>query len=256
VETSSRPGAGSVKLGAMYARVYGRLCGEHPHLRPWHFQWLAAHELYADLRRVCAGLDGRVLDVGCGDKPYRGWLTGAREHVGIDVRGGPEVDHVIRTDEPWPLDSGSFDAVLCTQVLEHVVDVEHVLGEIDRVLGPGGRVVITVPFLYGEHGSPHDYRRFSLHCVRRLLPSSYELLELKPQNRAGSTLGTMWLHWLDGMLGAHRATRMLKGLLLPLWIPFCALVNLSCRLLDGLDRTGAFYANVLLVARKPPPSGS
>lgn len=46
---------------------------------------------------------------------------------------------------------------------------------------------------------------------------------------------------------------MAKALLLPLWMPFCLAVNLLALAADRLDRTGAFYSNVLLVFRKPAP---
>src|SRR5437660_11977884 len=77
--------------GKAYDRIIAWLCGR-PRLYPWHFQWLAVRDLYRDLRHLLPTLAGRVLDVGCGEKPYAQWLTSAHEHVGLDVYAGPAVD--------------------------------------------------------------------------------------------------------------------------------------------------------------------
>ena len=237
-------------IGVAADRAYATLCGSHPYLRPWHFQWLPTKDLYADLRRVLPGLEGRVLDVGCGDKPYERWFAKARGYVGVDVSPGARVDHVIERAVPWPFPDESFDVVLCTQVLEHVSDLAHVLHELDRVLRPGGTLVVTVPFAYNEHGVPHDYRRFTAWEVRRMFGERFEVLELKRQGGVGSTVGALCLNWVESAAARHRGLRLAKTLLLPAWIPVCALVNLAGALLDALDRTDAYYGNVLLQARK------
>ncbi len=238
------------RLSDFYTRAYSLFCGRHPHLRPWHFQWLTVKDLYADLRRVLPQLSGRVLDVGCGDKPYEDWLNLALRYFGIDVSPGPRVDAVIEPGKPWPAEDASFDAVLCTQVLEHVPDLEEVLAEIDRVLKAGGQLLVTVPFAYPEHGAPQDFRRFSIHGVRQLFAERYEITELKPQGGIGSTMGTLWLNWAEAEMNRCKPTRLLKGALLPVWVVFSGLVNAVGWLLDKADTTRAFYGNVLLRAKK------
>lgn len=82
----------------------------------------------------------RALDVGCGGRK----LPGA---VGMDILALPGVDVVHDVDHaPWPFADGSFDLVFLNHVLEHVVDVVATMEEIHRVLAPGGRVVIQVPY--------------------------------------------------------------------------------------------------------------
>ena len=242
------------KLGELYLNnyrlAYNSLCGKPPFLRPWHFQWLAVRDLYADLRSILPQIRGQVLDVGCGDKPYGIWLRHAEGHIGIDVYSGPKVDVVFEPGQPWPIDDASYDVVLCTQVLEHVANLESVLTEIERVLKPKGLLVATVPFCYSEHGSPHDYRRLSVHGVRRLFEESYDVVEIKPQGHIGSTIGVLWLNWCNTQMNLNRATVLLRGMLLPVWVVFCGMVNAMGWLLDKLDKTDVFYGNVLIVARK------
>jgi SAM-dependent methyltransferase len=238
------------RLARLYDRVYASLCGTHPNVMPWHFQWLPVKDLYADIRRLGPRLAGRVLDVGCGDKPYTLWLTSATSHVGIDVAPGPWVDAVIRPEVPWPYPDASFDSVLCTQVLEHATDLTHVLSEVHRVLKPGGLVIVSVPFAYNEHGVPDDYRRLSAWGLRRLFEDDYEILELVREGAIGSTIGTLWLNWIESATARHRALHAIKALLLPVWLLGCALTNALGAGLDALDRTQAYYGNVMMLAMK------
>ena len=236
-------------LGSAYDRIYSALCGKHPNIRPWHFQWLSGKDLYRDLKRVLPSVKGRVLDVGCGHKPYESWLARTASLVGVDVFPGPRVDFQIVPGKPWPLGSGEFDAVLCTQVLEHVQDFEHVLAELDRTLKPEGNLVLTVPFAYNVHDA-HDYRRFSAQGVRQLFEDRYEIIQLKGQGGVGSTVGLLVLNWTEATFNSSKGGRLLKGLALPLWVLFSALVNLAGWIVDSLDHTQSFYSNVILVARK------
>jgi SAM-dependent methyltransferase len=247
--TVAMPAAPS-KIGALYEQAYGFLCGRHPRLLPWHFHWLATRDLYRDLREALPGLTGRVLDVGCGEKPYAQWLTGSDECVGIDVAPGPGVDMVITPGQTWPLEAGTFDAVLCTQVIEHAGDLDNLLSELNRVLAPGGTLLVTVPFAYNEHGAPGDYRRFSVHGVRALFSGAYELVELKSQGGIGSTTGLLFLNWVDQSMNRSRVTRLAKGALLPFWILLTAVVNALGWAFDHIDGTRAFYSNVFMLARK------
>ncbi len=238
------------QLGECYSRAYNLICGEHPNLRPWHFQWLAVKDLYTDLRRVLPQLKGRVLDVGCGEKPYEAWLKQPDSYIGIDIAPGPRVDALIDRGRRWPVEDASIDAVLCTQVLEHVADLDKTLKEVDRVLKPGGRFLVTVPFVYNEHGAPEDFRRFSVHGLRQLLAEGYEIVELKRQGGIGSSLGLLWLNWIEVQMGRYKPTRLVKGALLPIWVVLCGVVNGLGWLMDKVDRTGAFYSNVLIIAEK------
>ena len=82
----------------------------------------------------------KALDVGCGGRK----LPGA---MGMDILHLPGVDvvHSFNT-VPWPFKDGAFDLVLMNHALEHVGDVVAVMNELHRVLKPGGRVVVQVPY--------------------------------------------------------------------------------------------------------------
>jgi SAM-dependent methyltransferase len=142
------------RLGRLYRVVYEGICGRIPNERPWHFQWLTRRLLRRALKPVLAKLSGRVIDVGCGSKPYRLYFGAVSEYIGLDIFPGPQVDVHVQPGMPWPLEDNRFDVVLCTEVLEHVQDLGQMLGELFRVLAPGGILVVTTPFIYNVHGAP------------------------------------------------------------------------------------------------------
>lgn len=254
VTLPATPQTGPSGLGALYERVYSALCGSHPDRRYWHFQYLFLSDVHPWQRARMAALKGHVLDVGCGQRPYENWVNkgqgGVVRYTGLDVAPGPRVDIVVGPDDPWPLETASVDAVLLTQVLEHVADRGYLIKELARVLRPGGTLLLTIPFIFPVHGLPHDYARFTTGGIRRLFEADFEIVELTGLGHAGSAIGNLMLTFIDSSLNALRITRLLKGALLPVWLPFCLLVNLICRGIDRVDATGAYDTNVAMIARR------
>jgi SAM-dependent methyltransferase len=120
--------------------------------------------LLASARKAAPKIVGRVLDVGCGRKPYRNVLSHAIEYVGVDVASSPHLHpgiDFIYDGRILPFGDASFDSVVCTEVLEHCPDPKGILAEIARVLRPGGHLFLTVPFVYPHHEIPYDYFRFT-----------------------------------------------------------------------------------------------
>ncbi len=106
-----------------------------------------------------------VIDVGCGLQPYRP-LFAHTQYIGIDVESSGRSEHQKSADRIFdgihiPAEDASVDAILCTEVLEHAVDPVALVGEMFRVIKPGGTVCITVPFMWGLHELPYDFRRFT-----------------------------------------------------------------------------------------------
>jgi SAM-dependent methyltransferase len=116
-------------------------------------------------------LHGRLLDVGCGSKPYRRYFR-QQEYVGLDIDTKANrqagVADFFYDGVRFPFQDASFDAVLCNQVLEHVFNPQEFLGEIRRVLKPGGRLLLTVPFVWDEHEQPYDCARYTSFGLRHL----------------------------------------------------------------------------------------
>lgn len=116
----------------------------------------------AAVRRLAPRLGGRLLEVGCGDAPYRELVAPhIRKYVGCDIDLGRSRPDVVADGARLPFRERTFDSVLSTQVLEHGPEPLAVLNEIARILQPGGVALVTVPLNAGVHMAPHDYLRFT-----------------------------------------------------------------------------------------------
>lgn len=128
--------------------------------------------IYQTVKKFAPEITGQVLDIGCGSQPYR-QLFPVEKYIGIDTansghdHGGEMID-LEYDGQTLPLPDQSFDAVVCFEVLEHVFNPAKFLTEINRVLRPGGKVLITVPFVWLEHEQPYDFARYSSFGLRDL----------------------------------------------------------------------------------------
>jgi SAM-dependent methyltransferase len=104
----------------------------------------------------------RIVDFGCGSMPYRELFSQKyREYVGADLEGNALADCTIAADGKLPMADGSVDAVLSTQVLEHVLDPAAYLAEAHRVLRPGGFLILSTHGLWVYHPDPTDFWRWT-----------------------------------------------------------------------------------------------
>jgi SAM-dependent methyltransferase len=123
--------------------------------------------LLEKLRRVVDSdlLEGgdRMLDYGCGNKPYRELFGGKfRNYVGADIAGNRETDLVIDSEGKVPAADESFDCVLSSQVLEHVTSPRVYLKEAHRLLRPGGSLILSTHGIWPYHPDPTDYWRWTI----------------------------------------------------------------------------------------------
>ena len=143
-------------------------------IRKAHARHPYAHHirsLPAALRRLTEDLalpsGSRVLDYGCADMPYRSFFSPGVEYVGADLPGNEGAAVVLNPDGTLPVGDESFDAVLSTQVLEHVQDPSVYLSECFRILRPGGRMLLSTHGVFPYHPDPVDLWRWTCEGLRR-----------------------------------------------------------------------------------------
>lgn len=113
----------------------------------------------------------RVLDLGGNKIRKRGQFDIERYdlrvvYANLSATKRPDVQAEA---EHVPFEDSCFDAVLCSELLEHVPNPLTVLNEVYRVLRPGGVLLICVPFLSHIHSDPYDYGRYTYHYWRENL---------------------------------------------------------------------------------------
>ena len=177
--------------------------------------------------RAATGL--RVLDVGCGKKPYLPFFQNALEYVGVDIADSPLVD-VQGAVEDLPIDDASYDLVLCIQVLEHVEDPARAVAELHRVVKPGGRVLVSTHGVYVYHPGPVDYWRWTHTGLERLFRTNAEWSSVSVAPGAGTTacLGLLLGHYID--LLAARMHAVWAGQLA------AGVINSAAAAIDGSSR--------------------
>jgi SAM-dependent methyltransferase len=138
---------------------------------PWHPLAYIIRALPAGLEALARDLrvarGGRVLDYGCADLPYRRFFPADVEYAAADLPGNPQATVEIGADGTVPVPDESFDAVLSTQVLEHVEDPSLYLSECHRVLRPEGRMLLSTHGIMVYHPDPDDYWRWTCAGLRR-----------------------------------------------------------------------------------------
>jgi len=130
-----------------------------------------------------------VLDAGAGSQGYASKFHRQRyesadfEQVDKDYKPSTYVCDL----RSIPVEDARFDAVVFTQVMEHLPEPHLVLAELNRVLKPGGRMFFSAPLFYQEHEQPYDYYRYTQFALKFMF------------DRAG--LQVAELRWLEGFMG-------------------------------------------------------
>lgn len=138
---------------------------------------------------VSAG--SKVMDVGAGTCLYKPFFSHCsyvaqdfQQYEGVKSGGGTAYGQIDITSDitDIPVADGSFDLVLCTEVLEHVPEPVKALEELARILAPGGRLLLTAPLGSGLHQMPfHYYGGYTPEWYKLFLPRfGLQIVEMKP----------------------------------------------------------------------------
>lgn len=184
----------------------------------------------------------RLLDYGCADKPYQ-WLFQEKftEYVGADLPGNTKADLAIGPAGEIPSEAGSFDCVLSSQVLEHVVDPQKYLAEAGRVLRPGGSLILSTHGIWPYHPDPTDYWRWTIEGLQHeIRQAGFQIMMV--QSVFGLESSALQL-WQDATY------ERLPGFLQPVYTRFFQAVIgfIERRQPDKLSNDASIY---LILARK------
>ena len=160
--------------------------------------YIIRYGLYKHIRNNAEFLSGKLLDFGCGSKPYKN-LFNVEEYIGLDMDVGDAHSHnneqidVLYEGKEIPFESSHFDSIFCSEVFEHVFELEDTLKELNRVCKPGGYMLVTVPFIWDEHEVPYDFGRYTSFGIKYLLNKhSFKVIESFKTTNYIETLFQMW----------------------------------------------------------------
>jgi SAM-dependent methyltransferase len=245
--------------------------------------------IVASLREVAPRARGRLLDVGCGDKPFEDlFLPHVTEYVGIEheatfaatatgtkvaaaTAGEGKRPDLTYDGETLPFPDRSFDTVLSIQVLEHTPKPRRLVAEMARVLADDGLLILLAPFQFRLHEEPHDYYRYSAHGLRHLCEEAgLEVTEVRQQGSLWSVLGHKLNTFLAfrvgrigglaqdlGKLGHEQATTARPRLwTLPLVGASMVSIAGAARVLDAVLTEPDEMLNVMVLARRRRTDGA
>jgi len=221
-----------------------------------YYFYIIRSGLYKKISEYQHLLTGKMLDFGCGSKPYQSLFTNISEYIGVDYAGeghsheNENID-VYYDGKKLPFPDNSFNSIFSSEVLEHIFNPDEILAELNRVLVPGGKILITCPFVWNEHEVPIDYARYTQFALSHLLEKhNFNIVKL---DKAGDFLSV--IHQLRIMY--FRDVYLEKANVLPIflrrWLRFLGIpwMNFIFRVKRKIFPTSYdFYFNNIVIAEK------
>jgi len=210
--------------------------------------YIESRSLYENLSLVSNKIKGNVLDIGCGGKPYERIFTNSKKYVGIDHINSKRLIN-NKADFYFdgiklPFKSNYFDSIVCTQVFEHVCDLDGLIKEMRRVLKKNGVILLTVPFFWEEHEIPNDFRRFSKYgIISYLEKNKFYISYYKKSTNSIITI----LQLNNNLLNSKLSNFFLLNLFFKLLI---ILNNFLALFFWNYKGNGLFYLSNVVIAKK------
>ena len=208
--------------------------------------------LYMAISQFSSHMHDKLLDFGCGSKPYKALFT-VSEYVGTDIEvsghdhRNEEID-VYYDGKTLPFADETFDSIFSSEVFEHVFNLSQILDELNRVLKPGGCMLLTVPFVWDEHEIPYDFARYTSFGLKHILrEKGFVIVQEKKTTNYVSTVCQMWAAYVyQHIFPRHKGIRIA---LTPLFITPITVFGLLLSAI--LPKNMNFFHNNVMVVQKP-----
>ncbi len=195
---------------------------------------------------------GKVIDIGCGNKPYEKIFQGITdEYVGCDiVQSSLQKVDVLCPANNIPLPDNSFDTAFSTQTIEHVEDHQGLVNEAFRLVKPGGHFIVSGPMYWHLHEEPYDFFRFTKYGFKYVLEKAgFEVVEINPNGGAWSVAGQAIIHSFRYSKSKNLFIRLNRAFFFKLRIYW--MVNAFFSWLDRKDYNPVNTMNYVVIGTKP-----
>lgn len=201
---------------------------------------------------------GSLLDIGCGDKPYKDFFTQISSYRGIDFKNysknpwyndkKPDLffneNYVKNFILPFP--NNSFNNIVSFQVIEHHKDPQKMIDEMFRIIKNDGLMLLSFTLLVGLHEVPNDYFRFTEFGLSQLLKKhKHKILEIKKQGSLFSTISYLLNDYLANIANKNKINYFLICLIYP---PFLLFSYFSL-LLDKIFPSEKIFLNYVIIIK-------
>ncbi len=212
--------------------------------------FIVRYNIFKGIKKFSSDFNkGSLLDFGCGSKPYES-LFKVEKYIGLDTNQSGhshknEKIDVLYDGKKIPFDDNHFDYIFSSEVLEHVFNIDEIISELNRVLKNDGKILITLPFVWGEHEQPYDYARYTSFGLKNILENNgFEIIDhIKTTNFIETIFQSLTAYLYHSIIP--------KGLKTFLTLIFIAPINLLGIILGKIlpnDKT--FYLNNIFLCKK------
>lgn len=222
-------------------------------LRLKKFDYIHLSFLFEDIEAaIKMHAAGNLLDLGCGNKPYEKWYEKlTNKQIGCDITQSNlnKVDVICPATE-LKFSDNNFDTILCTQVMEHVFDNRLLVKESYRVLKPGGKIILTVPFCWQLHEEPYDFFRVSKYGLEEIFTSAgFEIITIKANGGKWAASFQMFINTVHSTF-KYKTVRAKILKILFVELRFTSLLNRLAVWIDKRHFDDSWTLNYLVVAKK------
>lgn len=211
-------------------------------------------ELYNGIATHASGFKGKLVDLGCGTKPYEHLFENVSSYIGLDIEysgnkeGKSDVD-VYYDGKTFPFESNSIDTLFSSETFEHIFNLPEILDEIQRVLKPGGQLLFTCPFFWPEHEVPFDFARYTSFALQHMLKQKG--FSIESETKTGHYLIVLWQARALYLYFLINKIPVLSQVFFILFISPCFIIGslLSYLLPKRLKRQDLFLNHVILAKK-------
>jgi len=216
--------------------------------------YLTRNRLLKSIAAHAPEMNGLLMDFGCGSKPYKS-LFNVEKYIGVDFEnpGHPHLNEqidVFYDGRQLPFENEHFDSVFSSEVFEHIFNLDEVLKEINRVMKPLSKILITCPFAICEHEIPNDFARYSSYGIKYIFEQNgFEIIKQDKTGNSVETAFQLWIMYIHQHITPY--VRKIPVIRSAFRLITYTSLNLSALMLSKiLPARKDLYLNNILLARK------